>query len=122
MAGRIVILGAGTNFEIGSYGKKDYLRRFPGHPEGIAAKCKKPHYTKAQKRKMAQRPQVQRFCQVNAEAHAIWHNPELKAEWAAKHKAARQDASRHNYYVPVRLWDYIRHEINLLKIEAEQSI
>lgn len=122
MAGRFVILGAGRNYEIGSDGKNDYLRRLPSRPEGIVARCKKPHYTNARKRKMAQRPQVQRFCQVNAEAKAIWQSLELKAEWAAKHQAARQDASRHNYYVPVRLWDYIRHEINQLKAKAEQDI
>ena len=120
MAGRFLILGAGASFQTGSYGKKDYLRRLPGHPEGIVSVCKKPKFTKSQKKKMAKRPQVQRFCQVNDEAHEIWHTPELKAEWAAKHKAARQDASRHNYYVPVRLWDYIRHEINLLKAKKEQ--
>ena len=122
MAGRYLIMGAGMAGRVGEYSKSEYTRRLPGHDEGIVAICNKPHYTKARKRKMAQRPQVQRFCQVNAEAKAIWHNPELKAEWEAKHREALREGSRHNRYVPVRLWDYIRHEINRLKVEEEKSI
>ena len=121
MAGRFIILGDGEKYVIGEYNKKEYTRRLPGHPDSIVARCKKPHYTKARKKQMAQRPQVKRFCEVNAEAHAIWNNPELKAEWEAKHRAALREGSKHNTYVPVRLWDYIRHEINVLKAKSDKN-
>lgn len=121
MAGRFLILGAGIKGRIGGIGSKDYTRRLPGHPESVVSVCKKPHYTKAQKKKMAQRPQVQRFCEVNKEASAIWHNPELKAEWAARHEAYMHEAKRHGGYIYVRLWDYIRHELNKVKAEAAES-
>ena len=71
---------------------------------------------------MAERPQVQRFCQVNAEASAIWHNPELKAEWEARHKVFMREAKRRNEYTYPRLWDFIRHELNREKTEAEKSV
>ena len=121
MAGRFIILDVGVKARMGEWGKNDYTRRLPGHPENIVSICKKPRYTKKQKRKMAERPTVQRFCEVNAEAHAIFQDPVRKAEWQARHVAARQDASRHNYYVPVRLWDYVRHELNIRKKEAAKE-
>ena len=69
---------------------------------------------------MAERPQVKRFCEVNAEASAIWHDPILKAEWKARHIAALREGNRHDVYVQVRLWDFIRHELNKAKKEAEE--
>ncbi len=121
MAGRFLILGAGIKGRIGGINSKEYTRRLPGHPDNIVSICQKPRYTKAQKKKMAQRPQVQRFCEVNKEASAIWHNPELKAEWAARHVAYMHEAKRHGGYTYVRLWDYIRHELNKAKSEAVES-
>ena len=121
MAGRFIILGAGIKAKTGEWDKYNYTRRLVGRPENIVSLCKKPKFTKAQRKKMAERPQVKRFVEVNAEAQAIWHNPELKAQWEAKHQAARRDGSKHNYYVHVRLWDFIRHELNKAKIKAEKS-
>ena len=121
MAGRLLILGAGMVGRTGELGKNDYTRRLLGHPENVVAICKKPHYTKAQKKKMAQRPQVQRFRQVNAEASAIWHDSALKAEWQARHLAALREGSRRNIYVQVRLWDFIRHELNKAKTESAKN-
>lgn len=122
MAGRFLILGAGLKAKTGEWDEYNYTRRLPGRPENIVSICEKPKYTKTQKKKMAKRPQVQRFCQVNAEASAIWHNPELKAEWAARHAAHKREGSKHNKYVYVRLWDYIRHELNKAKTESEKGI
>ena len=121
MAGRFLILDSRYKAYYGEVDSENYVRRLPGRPEKIVTICKKPRYTKAQKKKMAQRPQVQRFCEVNKEASAIWHNPELKAEWAARHEAYTREAKRHGGYVYVRLWDYIRHELNKAKSEASQS-
>ena len=47
-------------------------------------------------------------------------DPAQKAEWTAKHLAAKQEASKHQRMpdangkpaVPERLWDYIRHELS----------
>ena len=85
MAGRFIILDVGVKARMGEWGKNDYTRRLPGHPENI------------------------------------FQDPVRKAEWQARHVAARQDASRHNYYVPVRLWDYVRHELNIRKKEAAKE-
>ena len=122
MAGRLIRLGAGIRGRSGEWSENEYTRSLPGHPEGIASICKKPHYTKAQKKKMAQRPQVQRFCAVNKEASEIMHNPVLKAEWEERHKAFRREASRHREYEYPRLWDFIRHMLNKEKSETEKGI
>ena len=122
MAGRFLILGAGIRAKTGEYDKDNYTRRLPGHPENIVSVCKKPRYTKKQKKKMAERPIVRRFCEVNAEASAIFHDPVLKAEWQERHNAAKREGSRHNVYVQERLWDYVRHELSAAKKEAEKAI
>ena len=123
MAGRFLITSASVvSARVGELNKNEYARRLPGHPNGIVAVCNKPKYTKSQRRKMAKRPQVQRFCQVNAEASAIWHNPELKAKWEARHKVFMREAKRRNEYTYPRLWDFIRHELNREKAEAEKSV
>ena len=119
---KFLILGNGFKFRSGSLGDKRYARRLVGHPEGIAVECKKPSYTKAQRKKMAERPQVKRFVEVNKEAQVILHDPELRAQWEAKHKKAVRDGSRHNRYVYVRLWDFIRHELNEEKKKGEKAV
>lgn len=121
MAGRFLILGAGLKAKTGEWDAKNYTRRLPGHPDNIVSICKKPRYTKAQKKKMAERPTVKRFCAVNAEAQAIFHDPVSRAEWEARHQEARRKGSRYKFYVPVRLWDFIRHELNVAKNEAEKG-
>ena len=111
MSGRFLIAGPmGTH--VGSLNENEYSRRLPGRPPGITAVCKKPRYTRSQKKKMAQRTSVLRFTMVSKVAQAIWHDPEKKAEWAVRHEAALKEGKRHNMYVPVRLWDYIRHTLN----------
>ena len=62
---------------------------------------------------MAQRPMVKKFVAINNIASAIFQDPKLKAEWAVRHQQARREGSRHNKYVPYRLWDYVRHEISV---------
>ncbi len=118
---KFLILGNEIKFRSGELDEKHYARRLVGHPEGIAVKCKKPSYTKTERKKMAERPQVKRFIEVNKEAQVILHDPILRAEWEEKHRLARRDGSKHNYYVHVRLWDFIRHTLNQEKIEAEKA-
>lgn len=111
MSGRFLIAGPmGTH--VGSLNENEYSRRLPGRPPGITAVCKKPRYTRSQKKKMAQRASVLRFVNVSKMAQIIWHDPEKKSEWAVRHEAALKEGKRHNMYVPVRLWDYIRHTLN----------
>ena len=110
-----------TRHYVGEVDEKHYARRLVGHPEGIVVRCKKPKYSKKQRKAMAERPQVKRFIAVNQEAQVILHDPVLRAEWEVKHKAARADGSRHNYYVSPRLWDFIRHELNVAKAESEKA-
>ena len=123
MAGRFLILNTSTvNARVGELSKDEYARRLPGHPQGISSICKKPKYTKSQRRKMAERPQVKRFCEVNAEASAIMHNPELRAEWEARHRAYILEAKRRGEYTYPRLWDFIRHMLYKEKTAAEKAV
>ena len=122
MAGRFLILGAGIKAKTGEWDEHNYTRRLPGHPENIVSLCKKPRYTKAQKKKMAERPQVKRFSQVNAEASAIYKDPVLRAEWEARHAIHKREASRHHSYTYERLWDFIRHELSEAHKEAQKEI
>jgi len=117
-----LILNEIAKHMVGELDEKHYTRRLVGHPDGIVVRCKKPKYGKKARKKMAERPQVKRFVEVNQEAQMILHDPVLRAEWEKKHAAARRDASRRNYYVSPRLWDYIRHELNIAKKEAEKAI
>ena len=106
----------------GSIDADHWLRPIPGRT-GYAAYCKKPQYTKKQKKEMAERPAVKAFSSIFKEASAIMRDPVLKAEWTAKHLAAKREASKHQRMpqangkpaVPARLWDYIRHELNKQK-------
>lgn len=122
MTGKYIISSTGVGTRIGSLSETEYARRLPGHPENIVAVCYKPKYTKSQKKKMAQRPMVQAFVEVNAEASAIMHDPVQKAEWEKRHKAAKREASRHGGYVPAKLWDYIRSELLKAKRAAAKNI
>lgn len=110
-----LILNKLAKHYIGELDDKHYARRLVGHDEGIVVRCKKPSFSKAQRKKMSERPQVKRFVEVNKEAQAIFHDPELRAQWEAKHQAAMEKST---HYVSPRLWDFIRHELNLSKKES----
>ena len=106
----------------GSIDSEHWLRPIPGRI-GYAAYCRKPQYTKKQKKEMAERPVVKAFSLLCKEASAIMHDEALKAEWTAKHLAAKREANKHQRMpdakgkpvVPERLWDYIRHELSKQK-------
>ena len=103
----------------GSIDKDHYLRPIPGRT-GWAAYCKKPEYSKKKQKEMAERPIVKSFAAVSAEASAILKDPVRRAEWEAKYRAALREASKHQRmpdakgkpYVPGRLYDYIKRELN----------
>ena len=101
----------------GSIDSEHWLRPIPGRT-GYAAYCRKPQYTKKQKKEMAERPMVKAFSQVSAEASAILHDPVQREAWAEKHRAALREASKHQRMpkdgkpaVPARLYDYIKREL-----------
>ena len=106
----------------GSIDSEHWLRPIPGRT-GYAAYCRKPQYTKQQKKEMAERSAVNAFSSICKEASAIMHDEVLKAEWTVKHLAAKREASKHQRMlkangkpaVPERLWDYIRHELSKQK-------
>lgn len=101
----------------GSIDKDHYLRPIPGRL-GYAAYCRKPDYSKKERKEMAERPMVKAFSQVSAEASTILRDPILREEWAEKHRAALREASKHQRMpkdgkpaVPARLYDYIKREL-----------
>lgn len=102
----------------GSIDKEHYLRPIPGRV-GYAAYCRKPEYSKAKKKEMAERPMVKSFTEVTKEASAILKDPIRKAEWETKYQTALREASKHQRmsdakgkpYVPGRLCDYVRKEL-----------
>ena len=106
----------------GSIDEEHWLRPIPGRT-GYAAYCRKPQYTQKQKEDMAERPAVKAFSTICKEASAIMRDEAQKAEWTAKHIAAKREASKHQRMpqangkpaVPERLWDYIRHELSKQK-------
>lgn len=104
----------------GGLSEKDYARSLIRDKDNEMAVCKKPKYTKKQRKAMAQRPQIKRFNEVNAEAQRIYHDPVLRAEWEQRHAAFRAEAHKRNEYEYPRLWDFIRHELNLAKIAASK--
>ena len=63
----------------GSIDKDHYLRPIPGRI-GYAAYCRKPQYTKTQKKEMAERPVVKAFSSICKEASAIMRDEAQKAE------------------------------------------
>ena len=103
----------------GSIDKDHWLRPIPGRT-GYAAYCRKPQYTPKQKEEMAERLAVKEFSSICKKASAIMRDEAQKAEWTAKHLAAKREASKHQRLpqangkpaVPERLWDYIRHELS----------
>ena len=104
----------------GGLSEKDQARSLIRDKDNEMAVCKKPKYTKKQRKAMAQRPQIKRFNEVNAEAQRIYHDPVLRAEWEQRHAAFRAEAHKRNEYEYPRLWDFIRHELNQAKIAASK--
>ena len=102
----------------GSIDKDHYLRPIPGRL-GYAAYCRKPDYSKKERKEMAERPMVKAFSQVLTEASAILRDPVQREAWAEKHRAALREASKHQRMpdakgmpvVPARLYDYIKREL-----------
>ena len=120
MAGKRIAMSAAFEWYRGELDEDLYLRTLVKDKSKVMAVCKKPKYTKQQRKKMAQRPQIKRFNAVNAEAQKIYHDPELRAEWEKRHEAFKRQARKTGDYTYPRLWDFIRHELNLAKKAAEQ--
>ncbi len=102
----------------GSIDKEHYLRPIPGRT-GWAAYCRKPDYSKAKRKEMAERPIVKSFAAISAEASAILNDPVRRAEWQEKYITALRNASKHQRAphkdgkspVPGRLCDFVRKEL-----------
>ena len=120
MAGRRIAMSAAFEWYTGDLGDDMYLRTLVKDKSKVMAVCKKPNYTKEQRKKMAKRPQIKRFNSVNKEAQVIYHNPVLRAEWEKRHEEFIREARKKGEYTYPRLWDYIRHELNLAKKAAEK--
>lgn len=120
MAGRRIAMSAAFNRFVGDLDEEFYLRTLVKDKTKVMAVCRKPRYTKQQRKEMANRPQIKRFNSVNVEAKAIYHNPELRAEWEKRHEAFKSEARKKGEYTYPRLWDFIRHELNLAKKAAEK--
>ena len=118
MAGKRISMSAAFEAYRGELDDDFYLRSLVKDKSKVMAVCRKPRYTKQQRKEMAKRPQIQRFNSVNKEAQAIYHNPELRAAWEKRHEAFQKEARKKGEYAYSRLWDYIRHELNLAKKEA----
>lgn len=97
-----------------------YMRTLVKDKTKEMAVCRKPHLTKEQRKKMAQRPQIKRSNAVIKEAQAIYHDPVLRAQWEERHAAFQKEAAKKGDYTYPRLWDYIRHELNLAKLATEK--
>ena len=103
----------------GSIDKDHYLRPIPGRV-GYAAYCRKPEYSKKKQKEMAGRKMVKQLTEVSKEASAILKDPVRRAEWEEKYQAVLREASKHQRmpdangkpYVPGRLYDYIKRELN----------
>ena len=120
MAGRRIALNGMYEWYKGEVDKDLYLRTLVKDKRAVMAVCKKPSYTKQQRKKMAERPQIKRFNAVNEEAKKIYHDPVLRTEWEERHKAFQVEARKSGDYTFPRLWDFIRHELNAAKIAAEK--
>jgi len=101
----------------GSLDKDHYLRELPMRP-GWAVYCRKPQYGKKEKKQMAKSGQAQWFAEMMARAKAIYNDPLLRAQYAADHKQALRENSRHapdkskgKLRTPALLWEYIRHRV-----------
>ena len=112
----------------GPIDKDHYLRPIPGRT-GWAAYCRKPNYSKAKKKEMAEHLVVKNFRSINEEACAILRDLEQKALWQEKHLQALREASKHQRMpksngkppVPVRLYDFVKHEISLARKSQSNS-
>jgi len=120
MAGRRIALTSAFVRYTGELDGEFYLRTLVKDKSKVMAVCRKPNYTKQQRKKMAQRPQIKRFNSVNKEAQKIYHDPILRAEWEQRHAAFQIEARKKGEYTYPRLWDFIRHELNIAKKAAEQ--
>ncbi|MBQ7631619.1 MAG: hypothetical protein IJS82_02545 [Paludibacteraceae bacterium] len=118
MAGRRIAMTAAFEWYRGELDEDLYLRTLVKDKHKVLAVCKKPHYTKKQRKEMAKRPQFQRFKAVNAEAQRIYHDPVLRAEWEERHAAFQKKARKSGDYTYPRLWDYIRHELNAALVKG----
>ena len=119
MAGKRIAMSAAFEWYKGELDQDLYLRSLVKDKHKVMAVCKKPRYTKQQRKKMAERPQIKRFNAVIEEAKRIYHDPVLRAEWEVKHEAFRQEARKKGEYTYPRLWDFIRHELNTAMKAAE---
>ena len=113
MAGKRIAMSAAFEWYKGELDEDLYLRTLVKDKHKVLAVCKKPRYTEKQRKEMAERPQFKRFNAVTTEAQRIYHDPELRAEWEKRHEAFQRAASKKGEYTFPRLWDYIRHELNL---------
>ena len=121
MAGRRIALSAMYEWYKGGADEDNYLRTLVKNKHKVMAVCKKPRLSKQQRKKMAQRPQIQRSNAVIKEAQVIYHDPVLLAKWEKRHEAFQQAAKKKGEYTYPRLWDYIRHELNLAMKAAEDK-
>ena len=121
MAGRRIKMSAAFDRYSGELDSEFYLRTLVKDKSKVMAVCRKPSYTKEQRKKMAKRPQIKRFNTVVQEAQKIYHDPVLRAQWEERHKAFMKEARKKGEYTFPRLWDYIRHELNLAKIQAQEK-
>ena len=120
MAGRRIRMSAAFASYIGELDDEFYVRTLVKNKGKELAVCRKPRYTKEQRKKMAKRPQIKRFNSVNTEAQVIYHDPVLRAEWERRHEEFKREARKKGEYTYPRLWDFIRHELNLAKKAAEK--
>ena len=118
MAGRRIVMSAAFERYSGELDKEFYLRTLVKDKSKVMAVCKKPHYTKKQRKKMAERPQIKRSNMVIMEAHHIYHDPVLRAEWEQRHQDFMRGARKAGEYTYPRLWDYIRHVLYAEKSNA----
>ena len=121
MAGRRIAMSAAFERYVGDLDSEFYLRTLVKDKSKVMAVCRKPRLTKQQRKKMAERPQIKRSNAVIKEAQVIYHDPVLRAEWEARHAAFQREARKRGDYTYPRLWDYIRHELNLSKTSAENK-
>lgn len=120
MAGKRIAMSDAFAWYRGELDDQLYLRSLVKDKRRVMAVCKKPRLTKQQRKKMAERPQIKRSNAVIKEAQMIYHDPVLRAQWEERHAAFQKEAKKNGDYTYPRLWDYIRHELNLAKVAAEK--
>ena len=121
MAGKRIAMSAAFEWYRGELDDDLYLRTLVKDKSKVMAVCRKPRYTKAQRKEMANRPQIKRSNSVIKEAQAMYHDPVLRPIWEKRHAEFQREARKKGEYTYPRLWDYIRHELNLAKIAAENE-